>query len=280
MFTQNPLGDGKHFIITMAEHMEFCAQLAKAYGNDRFERIDPYEEVLFTVGNHDRGWDRYDEQPLIEPETGVPYIMAKTPAAEVVVTNKGSPDFNERHHAYCGLLSSMHIWGLYNKRYGYSSFVLRNRPGTTSIPVRSDDRLMIDQMLAGELERQARLKTQLEQSAATGWTVEKHLFQNYKQLQFFDTLAIYFHLYRAGERGDETFICVPMNQEEDAVVIVRELGEGRYSLDPFPFADRIKLTCRGRYMKPLPSGCSRTEASAILKALPGDNQSYELVPAR
>ena len=40
------------------------------------------------------------------------------------MTSRLSPDFNERHHPYCGLLSSMHSWGLYNGRYGLSKLVL------------------------------------------------------------------------------------------------------------------------------------------------------------
>lgn len=49
-------------------------------------------------------------------------------------------------------------------------------------------------MLAGELERQERLKAKLAADPATrSRLTEKHLFQNYKQLTFFDALALYFH---------------------------------------------------------------------------------------
>jgi hypothetical protein len=53
--------------------------------------------------------------------------MARTPTPEVVKTNFGSPDFNEAHHPYCVLLSSMHSVGLYNGRYGFSQFVIRTQ---------------------------------------------------------------------------------------------------------------------------------------------------------
>jgi hypothetical protein len=50
---------------------------------------------------------------------------------------------------------------------------------------------------------------------------------------------------------------------------------------PFPFAgDRLTLVCEGRYIGPLPAGCDRAQAGAILRALPVDHQTYELVPAR
>jgi hypothetical protein len=280
MITQTAPDGEPHFVLTMIEHMDLCTQMARAYGNDRFESITPYEEVLYTVANHDRGWDEYDQQPVVDPASGLPFIMAKTPPQDAVKTNKGSPDFNETHHAYCGLLSSMHTWGLYNKRYGFSRFVLRVRPGTTSVPIADANRTMLNGMLDDELKRQARLKSDLAAKPATSALVEdKKIFQNYKQLQFFDTLALYFHLYHAGERGNETYIHVPVSAEEDATVELKQIDERRYSLNPFPFAnDRLTLVCKGRYSGPLPAGCDRAQAGAILRSLPADGQTYEIVP--
>ena len=41
MMTQTAPEGEPHFVITMAEHTEMCGQLARAFGNDRFERLDP-----------------------------------------------------------------------------------------------------------------------------------------------------------------------------------------------------------------------------------------------
>jgi hypothetical protein len=112
MMTQTAPEGEPHFVIAMTEHTEMCGQLARAFGNDRFERIDPFEEVVHVVENHDRGWDGYDANPGLDPVTRLPYIMARTPTPDAVKTNVGSPDFNEAHHPYCGLLSSMHSVGL------------------------------------------------------------------------------------------------------------------------------------------------------------------------
>jgi Protein of unknown function (DUF3891) len=282
MMTQTaPLGE-KAFVSTMLEHMDLCAQMGRSYGNESFEALSPYDEVIFAVSNHDRGWDDYDQHPLVDPQSGLPFIMARTPPREVVKTNKGSPDFNESHHPYCGLLSSMHTWGLYNKRYGLSRFVLRMLPGTVSVPVVSENRRLIDDMLNGEVERQNRLKSRLAENPTTrGLLDERRLYQNYKQLQFFDTLSLYFHLYHASERGDETYFHVPLNGEEDATVEVRQISDDVYSLDPFPFrGDRLTLVCKGRYTGPLPSDFDGEQAGAYLRSLPGDSQTYKLIPAK
>jgi hypothetical protein len=261
--------------------MQLCGQLARAYGNDRFESLEPYEEVLYVVDNHDRGWDDYDLNPGIDPNTRLPYLMSCTPLVDALKTNSGSPDFNEAHHPYCGLLSSMHTWGLYNRRYGYTQFVVRTRDNV-SIQVSDPNRPMVDEMLANELQRQGHLKQALATNERTRpWIEDKHLFQNYKQLTFFDTLALYFHLRHASERGEEVYIHVPMTAQSDTNITVRKLSERSYSLDPFPFAgDMLTLTCRGRYVRPFADDFPVEKVGAALASIPTDIQTYELVPAR
>lgn len=279
MMTQTAPEGEPHFVLTMAEHTEMCAQMARAFGNDRFERPDPFVEVVSTVANHDRGWDAYDANPGLDPATRLPYIMARTPTPDAVKTNRGSPDFNEAHHTYCGLLSSMHSVGLYNGRYGFSQFVIRTQKAT-SLDVPDQHRALVEAMLAHEHARQARLKSELAASAATRpWVEETHLFQNYKQLQFFDTVSLYFHLRHASERGTEAYVHVPMSAGADTTLTLNKVNDAVYSLDPFPFAgDRLTLTCRGRYAAPFPADFDAGRVGAALRALPPDQQSYELVP--
>ena len=268
------------FISTMIEHMDFCGQIARSFGNDAFEAIQP-AEALFAIENHDRGWDDYDREPGFNANTGLPYLMAETPTDDAMRTNRGSPDYNERHHPYSGLLSSMHTWGLYNKRYGLSQFAAVRTRTTNSVPVAPENRKKIDAMLADELARQDRLRKLLLSSPAhASLNDEKTIFQNYKQLQFIDTLALYFHLRHVTERGDETYIHVPMNRDTDASVVVRKLHDATYSADPFPFKDDgLTLSCGGRYMAPIASGKEPADLAAALRALPADRQVVRLVPA-
>jgi hypothetical protein len=206
--------------------------------------------------------------------------MSRTPTPENMKTNRLSPEFNEKHHLFCGLISSMHSWGLYNKRYGLSRFVVRART-TTSITVKNIYQGEVDALQANELARQKRLKAELAGNPATAvWADERLIVQGYKQLQFFDTLALYFNLYHASERGEQDYICVPMNPEADETLKLRKVSERVYSLAPFPFAvDRLKLVCMGRYMKPLPQGFDQSKVGLLLKSLPIDTQAIEIVAA-
>jgi hypothetical protein len=86
----------------------------------------------------------------------------------------------------------MHSWGLYNGRYGMSDKVLLDG-------LADENRRMADTMLDGEIARQEELKSQLASDPKTApWIDEARLFQNYKQLQLFDTMTLYFNCVHAG----------------------------------------------------------------------------------
>lgn len=124
----------------------------------------------------------------------------------------------------------MHSWGLHNGRYGLSSLVLIDK-----IP--PQDRPLAERMLDGEIERQKRLKAEIAKNADTAsWAEERHLFQNYKQLQFCDTLALYFHRTYPTQRAEQEFEHVPASAGEDVSVTIRPREAGVYEVSPFPFA--------------------------------------------
>lgn len=278
-----PAGD-RHLVIAMAEHTEFAARVARVFGNDRFAPVEPRAEMLDVIGNHDCGWAELDAAPGLDSETGLPYNLTRTPFAEIIKTSTLSPERNEARHAYCGLISSMHSWGLYNGRYGMSDRILLDI-------LSESDRPAAEAMLEGEIERQRRLKTLLAGNPETaGWVEDAHLFQNYKQLQFFDTLALYFHMTGAAERTSTVFSHVPMSADEDTSVALTPLGDGvgdgAYAFDPFPFAeDGVEIVFTGRYLAPLGEpgtgepreGDAAPDLAAILAAAPRGEETVRFV---
>ena len=224
-----PAGEPR-LAVMMHEHTALSDQFARAFGNDRFEPIRPDDLMFYIISHHDAGWTEFDRDPVTDGKTGLPYNLVETPAEYITVTSRRSPDFNERHHAYCGLISSMHSWGLYNGRYGLSDLVLIDR-----IP--PQDRFLAQRMLDGEIDRQKRLKMELAKDPDTApWIEEKHLFQNYKQLQLCDTLALYFQRTHPRQRAQQEFQHVPLNAEQAVTVTIRPRGDGAYEISPYPFA--------------------------------------------
>ena len=160
--------------VMMHEHTALCAQFARAFGNDRFESLSPLDLMIYVIGHHDAGWTEFDRDPVTDEKTGLPYNLVETPAKHITVTSRLSPDFNERQHPYCGLISSMHSWGLYNGRYGLSNLVLIDR-----IP--QHDRPLATRMLDGELSRQKKLKEEIGKDSSAVRLARRE--ENFSELQ-------------------------------------------------------------------------------------------------
>ena len=274
MIVQTAPDGAPSFIITMAEHTSFAGQLARLFGNDRFEPVEPREEMLYLIDHHDQGWRELDAEALMDPKTRLPYHLVETPLEKIVQTSARSPSLNSERHPYCGLLSSMHTWGLYNGRYGLSDMVLLDS-------ISEEMRPLVQAMLDGELERQKRLKAQLAARPDTAeWLEEPRLMQNYKQLQFFDTAALYFQMRHDDVRGAARFDHVPLNAKEDVEVAVTRHAPGVYGFTPFPFGQAgVEVSFTGRYLSPLAQTDHR-ELAAVLAALPKISQTVKLVAGR
>ncbi len=267
--------DGPRFVITLQEHLELVGQLAEAFGNDAFDPAEePREEFYFIARNHDKGWVETDENPPLDAKTGLPYDLTETPIPMLVQIGPRSIEFNEEHHPYCGLVDSMHMWGLYNGRYGFSDKVLLN-----AIP--DEHRPALQSMLDNEEARQTRIKAKLAASPETAiWVEDKHLFRNYKLLQFFDTLALYFNFTHERGRAETTFTHVPKNLDEDVAVSIWPMGEGRYGLTPYPFReDGFEISFSGRYMSPFGPG-DRPNMADVMRSTPTERQAARLVDTR
>lgn len=249
MIVQSAESGKPHFVILQTDHARMSGQLAQAFGNADFADLEPHEPVAYVVAHHDEGWAELDAQVLQDPDTGLPYNLTKTPLPRIIATGSGSPNFNEKHHPYSGLLSSMHTYGLYHGRYGLSDKVFIDL-----IPPQFKEQVTM--LLAGELTRQTRITAQLAADPVTsGWVDDEFLFTNYKLLQYFDTLALYFHMVHDGARADSEFPNVPRVIGDDVTVTIRPIDRTIYTLAPWPFAeDQFSVTTKGRYLYPQPQG--------------------------
>ena len=272
MIIQSAPAGSPRLAIMMYEHTALSGQFARAFGNDEFEPLSPLDPMVYVISHHDAGWLEFDRDPVIDEKTGLPYNLIETPAEYITVTSKQSPDFNERQSPFCGLMSSMHSWGLYNGRYGLSQHVLIKQ-----FPEK--ERPLAERMLDGELARQKRLKAEIAKDPRlAGRLEEKKLFQNYKQLQFMDTLALYFNRVHPSERGVQTFEHVPRSADEDAAVTIKPQETGVYSLSPFPFASNSEFAFAGRRITPRGRN-SNGSWPEVLRRTPTEWEHFRLVPA-
>ncbi|MCL1123231.1 DUF3891 family protein [Shewanella surugensis] len=256
MIVQSATSDQPHFIVTMAEHSGFAGKLARVFGNTDFEGITPLTEMLYLIDHHDRGWFELDANPCVNPQTGLPWHLSNTPSALKVTTMMKSVDFNQAHHLYCGLLAAMHMWGIYHGRYGLSERAL-----VSDIP--NKFKVLFNEQFRLLAQRQTLLMAQLNQQPTTLYWLQRHLWQNYKQLQFFDTLALYFNGTCEQERQSLSLVQVPITATETTTVTIKSLKGNQYLMTPFPFNEPvITLSFKGQYLMP-----AKRDQHALLEAL-------------
>ena len=269
MIIQTTVEGKPNFVIEQADHARMSGQLAEAFGNDSFAAPIPHDLLTYIVAHHDEGWTSVDALCEQSPNTGLPHHLTQTPLPYLVKTSKASPDFNEAHHAFCGLLSSMHTYGLFNGRYGLSDFIFIDK-------IAPENKQAVTDMLNAELERQARLKAQLSSTAESAtWVEEAALMNNYKLLQFFDTLSLYFHMTHAEARGESKFLHIPDGKGTDHTLTIKPAGDGAYALTPFPFkGSEITVSVEGRYLTAQPQG---TDFKPIFDSTAKEKQTYKII---
>lgn len=263
--------DSRRFVISLEEHLELVGQLAENFGNDTFEKPEPRDEFIYACRWHDRGWRDLDLNPPLNPDTGLPYNLVETPIPIIMLAGARSPEHNEAHHPYSGLIASMHVWGLYNGRYGMSAMVLID-----SIP--EEHRTAADAMLHSEQQRQVRLTASLRGDPKTAdWVEAAALFANYKRLQFFDTLALYFNCTPEGARGEATFTHVPLSETHDGDIVIRPQSEDTYTLTPYPFrSSGLEVYFDGRFLIPQ-RGVESPDMAALIRDSPVERRKSVLL---
>ncbi|WP_420630136.1 DUF3891 family protein [Candidatus Leptofilum sp.] len=245
-----------HLVIFQTDHAQTSGQIAAAFGNEAFASPSPYEPMVYVATHHDAGWQPIDARVEMDVKTGLPYHLTQTPLPYLLQTSAGSPEFNAAHHPYSGLMSSMHTYGLFNGRYGLSDKIFIDL-------VPAEHKASVQNMLDTELIRQAQLEEQLAADSATqACAAPEILLHNYKLLQFFDTLALYFQMSHEAARGESQFLNVPRAVGDDVTITIKLVEPSIYSLSPYPFQnDELTLSYEGRWLTPQPVG---TDLKALL----------------
>ena len=74
--------DGSIVMITQNDHAQLSGLFAAHWGNEKFEKPQPYPSLVRAAMFHDRGWIRYEIGPQLNLETG------KTPNYREVPSDK------------------------------------------------------------------------------------------------------------------------------------------------------------------------------------------------
>ncbi|MEQ8673007.1 MAG: DUF3891 family protein [Aggregatilineales bacterium] len=271
MIVQSAPEGEAHFIIKQVDHADTSGQFARVFGNADFAILHPQALMEYVITHHDDGWREVDDASGLDAKTRLPNHLTQTPTLILAHTSGTTPARNESHHPFCGVISSMHSWGLYHGRYGLSDKIYIDM-------IAEEHRGKVDEMLQGELDRQARLKDVLKANPeTTNWADDDFLFMNYKLLQFFDTLALYFQTVHPSYHVETQFKSVPASAEKDEMLTLKPLGDDVYSLSPYPFGvEEVAFYTVGRNIAPFAEGES-PDLTQVMIETPVERQAFKIV---
>ncbi len=240
------LGDGSTYVSTQEEHAELSAQFAAHWGNDRFAQLRPYDTMVVATTYHDSGYREWEGLPRMNVEKGRPYgHRERIPGFEAAELRayRRNVDWVRGHDLYAGVLVSMHRTGLWRGRY---DVLTRPKPRVRDLSAGV-------KAVLGELEDQQRRDKATLAPGNPGF--EEELWINYRMLQLFDLLSLYFCCDGYDDRGfkEECLAPIPAGYTPDHGVELRVTpgADGTVKMAPYPFdVAPLRVSVRARRMQP------------------------------
>ena len=236
--------DGSAIAIGQASHAWISGQLARAWGNESFGAVEPWEEVCLGAEQHDVGWALWDAQPTLNRDTGLPYTFIELPFEPRLEIWSGAAARLVSQSRYAALLVSMHGTALH-ERYGPA------------------DRRELHEYLAAERAFQ-------EELAATLGADPEEVRRNQRLVWTWDSLSLALCL-----DWDATTLKEVPAADGLLSLDLAPLGGGRAELEPWPFRrDTVRLRAEGRRLAERYEDEARMHAA--LEAAPWVTLDFEL----
>jgi hypothetical protein len=210
--------------IGQPSHAWLSGQLARAWGNERFGAVRPWEEVCLAAEQHDIGIAAWDAAPTLNPDTGLPHSFVEMPVETHVELWGRAWELVLPQSRYVALLVSMHGTALYEMR------------DLAKLDDRRAD--LVRRLLADQREVQRRLVEALGHPADVA--------RNQRLIWTWDAFSLALCL----DWAPHTLRAVPTACEDAIDVELVEAGPRSVSVAPWPFgADRVRVHTEGRVLE-------------------------------
>lgn len=224
--------DGQLLLIRQTDHAALAGVFAEHWGNADFARPSPRDPLIAAALHHDDGWLLWEVSPRLDPSTRRPYQFTAMPVAEHVGFYRAGIESLLTLSPYAGLLTVMHLAGLYQMRFGSDRSI---EPKHLTSEEEQVQRQFLDELQ----QQQEALRRELpQQGVPSSWLEEQRLWCNYKLLQMYDRLSLYFCMAppRPMEVGP-----APLDYEGGQTQLtLTPLTERTVAITPYPF-DRSPL---------------------------------------
>ena len=212
--------NGELILIGQTDHSRLVGQLAAHWGNAEFATPQPYDSVVRAATFHDYGWLRYETSPLLNQETGETPEFRQVPLSPTQIEAfQWSLDWLASIDRYSGLIINMHRTGLWRGRYQTIK-----HPEVYNIRTLSPEGqdFIVKNEAWQERER-------------SSWDA-KQLWTNYRLMQVWDLLGLYFCCQEPYEDYVEPAPVRYEGGETDGVrLTLNPVNSRTVAFEPYPF---------------------------------------------
>jgi hypothetical protein len=227
--------NGEQILVGQTDHSRLAGQFAAHWGNARFAMPEPFESVARGAAFHDYGYLRYETTPYYDSKTGhTPNFRDVPTDTQRLEEYQWNVDWLLGLDAYASTPANMHRTGLWRGRYG----AIVHPPHTLR-----KQKPEIDVFVENDAQRAATI-------AAQGWD-QQQLRVNYRLLQVWDLLSLYFSCTRPGQDYIEPVPTSYRDEDGEGVRLsLKPFSEAVIALDPYPFdLDELRVQLCGRRTK-------------------------------
>jgi hypothetical protein len=235
--------------VAQPDHAQMCAELADAWGNERFGRVEPAEEVRLAASDHELGWVEWERNPTLNTSTGLPYSVLELDLAEYVDFQLAGPRRLAERSPYAALLTVNHHMSFYSRPSAIGLLSPRGR------------------LVKRHLDRSGAYRDELRARVDAG---DDEIERNWRLVRGWD--AISHDLLH--ERAPATRQ-VPAASGPAEIHLKR--SDGSHTMEPWPFAQpEVTVRCPGRLLTETFS--DQEEMRTALAQAPRITLEYELRP--
>lgn len=125
--------DNRYNLVTQTDHADLSSAFASRWGNDQFDRIEPFFGMVLAAAEHDNGWTIYDLVPHLN-ENKAPESHREISRSDWIEFYTTGIENAMDIDLYAGLMVSMHATGIRRQRYGTHKKLppLKDKPGYVS----------------------------------------------------------------------------------------------------------------------------------------------------
>lgn len=227
------INENNRLLISQPSHAWLSGQLAQFWGNEKFEKSEPWREVCLAAEQHDSGWIEWELNPEWNPETGLPYNFLTMPLpSHLEIWSKGS-EWALTMNSYAALLISRH-----------NSFLLELH----DFDKEPDENIKAaDNFREEQMQQQYALLEDLSANDIYSPFIENEVLNmNQLLIRTWDYISL---LLCMGIRREEMVHEVPMNTQrtENLKIIPVENVRDEFIVMPWPFrSDKIEVFCETR----------------------------------